>query len=46
MDQPHQIVLSLHQPIGGQHCSLHGCALEHSFDLAADAADPKGLAPL
>ncbi len=44
--QPHHIVFSLHQPMGWQHGSLHGCALEYSFDLTANSADPKGLAPL
>lgn len=42
----HQIILSLHQAGGRQHRSLHCRALEHSFDFAADAADPEGLAPL
>lgn len=42
----HQVILSLHQAGGRQHRSLHGRALEHSFDFAADAADPEGLAPL
>lgn len=46
LNQPHHIVFSLYQPIRWQHGSLHGCALEHSFDLTANAADPKGLAPL
>lgn len=45
-EQPHHIVLSLHQPVGWQHGPLHGSALEHPFDLTANAADPEGLAPL
>ena len=44
--QSHHVILSLYRPMRWQHGSLHGCALEHPFDFAADAADPKGLAPL
>lgn len=46
MSHPHQIILSLHHAGGRQHRSLHGRALEHTLDFAADAADPEGLAPL
>lgn len=45
-DRSHHVVLALHHAVGGQHGSLHGGALEHPFDLAANAADPEGLAPL
>lgn len=43
---PDQIVLSLDKTTGWQHGSLHGCALENTLDLAANAADPKGLSSL
>lgn len=46
LDVPYHIILPLYQPIGWQHGSFHRCALEHSFDLTANAANPKGLAPL
>lgn len=45
-DHSHHVVLAFHHAVGRQHGSLHSGALEHPFDLAANAADPEGLAPL
>lgn len=37
----HQIIVKLVHGAGRQDGSLHGRALEHTFDFAADSADPE-----
>lgn len=42
----YQLVVQVAHGAGRQHGALHGAALEHAFDPAADPADPKRLATL